>query len=144
MTKSETFILNFRAIADASGRFTVNINIQGLKEYKKFKAFVKDFVLVSPDLANTNLSPNIITLNSNTFRYINNFDNAGTNRMQGLESRVLATVSIKYPFFSNENESYFDILPPNGAHTFWVENFVTNTIVTLNDFFFTIVINASE
>jgi hypothetical protein len=128
MKETETFIINFRSTT--TDVFNINISINEIKHYKKLKMFVKDFVVINDNAAIDDISPNIYTLNSDTLLYKNNYDNHNESAVGILTqsklmsgSTVLSSITVKHPYTSNNNESYFEIPSINGIHRFWIEDY---------------------
>ena len=160
MTKSESFTINIRGDTDTniSKYFFININIPELRKYRKLQMYVKEFIIINTAAPITNqVNAGVYTLNSDTLVIENNYDNfvavtpSATANMNVLRqgSKVLAVVSNTNPYFSNPQESYFDVLNINGNHRFWIDNFRSQSEAappTLQavDFFVSFVIKASN
>jgi hypothetical protein len=75
MTKSQTFTFNVYADTDGAPEYALNINIDELKKYNKFKVYVKDFAIKTSLLTEDNsINSDIITLQSNTLTILNNYE----------------------------------------------------------------------
>lgn len=140
MKDTETFILNIKAHTSVSGKYTVNINIPNAKHYKKFRMFVKDFIIIDSQPTPTEIQTDIYTLNSDTLLFDNNYANFILKDQVVLGSRFLAVVCTKAPFVQSQNEAYFSIPHINGTHTFWLEDFLTSNMIVGVDCFFSLVV----
>ena len=132
MKDMETFIINIRSTT--TDVYNINININEIKHYKNLKMFVKDFIVINDEPITGDISPNIYTLNSDTLILNNNYDNHNesfaTNTAYGVlksGSTVLASITVKHPYTSNNNESYYKIQSINGTHRFWIEDYFTTS-----------------
>lgn len=140
LTKSE---LSSTAI---TGVYTFGLNIPDFSLHKKFKLYVKEFIVITP----AGVNHNMFQLKSNTIRFINNWSSKGmtstapnyNNQNLLNNGDILISVISEVPYYisSGSFDDSLDIINPFGKHQIWVEDHSTNAPVDTHDWYVNLVI----
>lgn len=124
-----------------NGVYKFTIVIPDLSLHRKFKIYIKDFIVIRNAVDDNNF----YQLKSNTLRIIDNWSsNSITTNNQALsnDGNTLISVVSEYPSYNSTGsyEDAFNIYNPNGTHNIWIQDHTTKAPIDTHEWYVSFVI----